>query len=621
MVGPVLYLEMLLGGRRGRQMIFRYIYAGFLVVQLLFLWLVYNAEYQARTRWVAGYGVPDPNVTSRFATGFVELFVIQQLILTLLITPAFVAGAITDEKTRGTLQYLLTAQLNANEIILGKLLARMAQVGLLIITGLPVLCFIGVFGGLHPVMMLAVFAVTIAPVFALGSASLLASVWARQTRDAVLSVYAVGGVLFLIGWISHLAAGSMAASLPVGSPPGFFLSLLWGINGIAQFFNPLYVLEPGWGTGDVLQLFRRLLGSVVVYGGVGAACLGLAIWRLRGAYIRQLENAGKRKETEPSPVVRSPLGEEPIRWKEREIEVIAPLAIFRGIPLSVGIAAIFVMTVVSSLTLLYLSMPVGTTVRQVFGLLGQFDVAGVRKLVNDAIAGPRFLVQAIVAMFVASLVVGIRCSGTVSGERERQTWEALLLTPLETKQLIRGKLWGIMGAALPCLAAYALPAMVLSLLAGFEAFFWTVLWLAVSLLAMWYVGAAGISCSVSSRSSWRALLGTVGFGYLGGLILYACTSPLVFIVAGIIYLFLKIIDEVYHMGLTRAVGLFSDFYFAFFIASCLSVAAICYGMAWWFIRAAEKRVADKERIRHWKDEPVIRPRRQRVATSPARYYP
>src|SRR5262245_66316966 len=66
-------------------------------------------------------------------------------------------------------------------------------------------------------------------------------------------------------------------------------------------------------------------------------------------------------------------------------------------------------------------------------------------------------------MLLASLLVGIRCSGAVSGEREKQTWEALLLTPLTSRQLIRGKLWGIMGASLIYVLAYAVPALLLSL--------------------------------------------------------------------------------------------------------------------------------------------------------------
>jgi hypothetical protein len=191
----------------------------------------------------------------------------------------------------------------------------------------------------------------------------------------------------------------------------------------------------------------------------------------------------------------------------------------------------------------------GTTVADLGGRLLHFDLPGFARLIDSSVAGVYFMGQAVVAMLAASLIVGIRCSGTISGERERQTWEALLLTPLEAKQLIRGKLWGIFGAALPCLLVYAVPALVLSLLGGFQAFFWTTLLLAVTLLAMWYVGAAGIFCSVRSRNSWRALLATVGFGYVGGFVVYACTSPVIMVVCIIIYVILLVIDNMFRLGL------------------------------------------------------------------------
>jgi hypothetical protein len=46
-----------------------------------------------------------------------------------------------------------------------------------------------------------------------------------------------------------------------------------------------------------------------------------------------------------------------------------------------------------------------------------------------------------------------------------------------------------------------------------------------------------------------------------------------------------------------------------------------YGLAWWFISDAEKRVADRERTRHWKDEdePLYRPRRRPVSLAQARF--
>src|SRR5262249_48306217 len=74
---------------------------------------------------------PTPADTARFASGLVSLILAQQFLLIALVTPAFAAGAITDEKTRGTLQSLLTAHLTPAAIVLGKLFARAVQVGVL----------------------------------------------------------------------------------------------------------------------------------------------------------------------------------------------------------------------------------------------------------------------------------------------------------------------------------------------------------------------------------------------------------------------------------------------------------------------------------------------------------
>src|SRR5262249_37452172 len=190
-------------------------------------------------------------------------------------------------------------------------------------------------------------------------------------------------------------------------------------------------------------------------------------------------------------------------------------------------------------------------------------------------AGGAFMIQALVVMLLASFVIGIRCSGAVCGERERQTWEALLLTPLETRQLIRAKLWGIIGASYPYLLAYAVPALLLSLLGGPKAVFWTGIWLAVTWLAMFFVGAAGLWCSVRSKSSWRSLLGTLGFSYLGGFLLWLVTSPATFILALIIVLILMLVDKLLKTNITGGLGACGTVYLeAVYVASCLVLAGL-----------------------------------------------
>src|SRR5262249_25290473 len=248
------------------------------------------------------------------------------------------------------------------------------------------------------------------------------------------------------------------------------------------------------------------------------------------------------------------------------------------------------------------------------------DVAR-RILARDAyMAGNAFLGQGIAVMLLASLVVGIRASGTVSGEREGQTWEALLLTPLQTRELVRGKLSGIFAASVPYLIAYAIPALVISGLAGFLAVFWTVLWLGVTALAMYYVGAAGLWCSVSSRSSWRSLLGTLGFGYVGGfLICSVIASVPVMILTCIIWVILQLLDAFYGTATVQSVGGFDNVYLALLIASCVGLAGVCFAAAHWrLLNWAEQWVALRERVRFWKDEPHRVPRRRLASSRPHR---
>src|SRR5437763_6554701 len=123
MLGPVFSAEMLRAGRRGRAHVLRWVYAGWLCLQLFYL--------SEQARQPLHYGVVPPGqaaVAAGFARHFLDLVLAQQFLLVVLVTPAFVAGAITDEKTRGTLQNLLAAHLTPADIVLGKLVARGAQV-------------------------------------------------------------------------------------------------------------------------------------------------------------------------------------------------------------------------------------------------------------------------------------------------------------------------------------------------------------------------------------------------------------------------------------------------------------------------------------------------------------
>src|SRR5262249_40664336 len=128
-----------------------------------------------------------------------------------------------------------------------------------------------------------------------------------------------------------------------------------------------------------------------------------------------------------------------------------------------------------------------------------------------------FFTQAGIVLLLASLIVGIRASGTVSGERERQTWEVLMLTPLETWEIVGDKLLGIREAMHFYLLAYAVPATVVAGQAGWRSVLVTVLMLPVTWGWVSFMGATGLWCSARSPTSWRSLLATLGSGYGFGL--------------------------------------------------------------------------------------------------------
>ena len=647
MVGPVFHYEMLLNSRRNRLHVLRWLWSGWLVLQLL------GSAFVAWAITVVPSGESHQPITAMVAGWFVDWFVIQLLLFLALETPVLTAGAITDEKTRGTLQYLLTTDLQSWHIIVGKMLARVFQLSIPAIAGLPLFCFLGPFAGVGPLALLALAGVTLLTVFTLAAASLLASVWCRQTRDAVLGLYVVTLPFLLLvslAWSlpsSHpavvvtvvvielcLAAAGVVRAVscvlqrrPLGDWLvagfylflGLFLAAAW-LADLLPRFHPAYVLEPVWGgSADLGELLGRLGWAAALWGGVGSVCLALAVWQLRPAYIRQLEGEGRKKEHWWR-AARPAVGNDPVRWKERQVDGLAPLNALRAVPRWLALVTIFVASVISTLGMVFLSSAAKPD--QVWQLLGRGDVEG---LVHALAAPPAsvsaeapywFQLQGLVAMLIASLVVGIRCSGAISGEREKQTWEALLLTPLTSRQLIRGKLWGIMGASYLYVLFYAVPALALSALSSFLAFFWTGIWLGVTWLAMYFVGAAGIWCSVRSKSSWRSLLGTVGIGYGGGVGVYLLTSPFIFVLAAIILLFLALVDTALgtELGKTAVSSGVDQYFEAFKIASCLVLAAVFWGLALFFLNDAQKWIADRERTRHWKDEPLrLPPLRQREA--------
>jgi hypothetical protein len=306
--------------------------------------------------------------------------------------------------------------------------------------------------------------------------------------------------------------------------------------------------------------------------------------------------------------------EDPICWRETHVVGIAPFAGLRRVPQWLGVALIVLGSTATSLGALYLAKDPKASVADVLRASLDMNVRKSAELLPKA--SEWFFLQGLAAMFLASLVVGIRCSGSIASERERQTWEAVLLTPMTAKQIVRGKLWGILGAATWYVLAYAAPALALSAFGGPLSLFYTLLWLGVTVLAMYYIGAAGLWCSVRANDSWRSLLYTMALGYVGGGVLYLVLTPAFAVVMGLLLLILLLFDLLLNTGLA-AMCMSQHFYRVFFISSCLGLVIAFWLLAAMFVNRTVRWIADRDRTRHWYDEPVYR--RSRRADLPLRH--
>lgn len=458
MFSAIFSLEMLLAARRGRYGALRRRYLVWLVVLCSFVYFRQFAE---------------PFVyLSDFTDLFLQFCLAQHFALIFFLTPAFLAGAISDERRQGTLAELLTTDLAPGAILLGKLAAALVQLGSVVLTALPLVAYLAGAGFVNPSSVFGLLLITALWLTTLGCVTLCASVFSPLTRSAVLRIY---GLVFLMGISSwtYLAFGlpRLLAKMGATSTTGIWASRL---GGILRCLDPFYILDPLWYRSDWKTFGERFLVALLSCGLISLTCLFVAIWRLRATCIPVPVKPRRLVWTWLRPAV----DDDPILWRERTVG--RPWLRWLGVLLTASLS-------VTASWWVY------------------------RKLEPT-----NFIVAGAAAALVLSLLVGIRASGTVSGEREAKTWESLLITPLDTWILVQDKITAVLWLSYPLLGVFAASVLVGSWMLGWEALTYTVAMLAFCWSTMYYMAATGVSASVSSRGSWRSLLTTLagGYGYI-----------------------------------------------------------------------------------------------------------
>src|SRR5262245_2844405 len=109
-LGPMFALDAVRAGRRTSTFVVR----GLFLAGLGLVLFMFFSSYYSRFR---GAAVVNPKVLAGFAEDFFWVYAVAQFVIVCVLTPSFTAAAITDEKERKTLDFLLVTDLSAREIV------------------------------------------------------------------------------------------------------------------------------------------------------------------------------------------------------------------------------------------------------------------------------------------------------------------------------------------------------------------------------------------------------------------------------------------------------------------------------------------------------------------------
>jgi ABC-type transport system involved in multi-copper enzyme maturation permease subunit len=362
------------------------------------------------------------------AESFFGVFMIVQVILVALLTPAYVGGAIADEKDRKTLEFMLATDLYNHEIVLSKLLSRLANIALFLLTGLPILSILQFLGGVDADLMLMGFVGTGLTMLGIGSVSLLFSTLYQRPRDAIgISYMAV---------IAYVGLATVAKALLFASPrfmtyPVGFDDYTLTLRDVAWFIN---TGNPIGAIIEISEAIRRatlmttLPGLLTDYawfhGILSAICIVWSIARVRAIALKQT-TAGTTKKV--SRAERPAIGAEPMIWKEMYIE--GGMKFNWAAWIAVGL-------------LVLITVGPGLIAIGGYGWEWLFNGGGTSwsHFARDMNIWFRIGVTSVGCLLL--LRVAVHASTTITSERERETFDALLTTPLSSEAMLGAKLLG-----------------------------------------------------------------------------------------------------------------------------------------------------------------------------------
>ncbi len=430
--GPVFQREVRVTGRRVSTYWIRPLYVLGLAVIASIVYLAVTAD----TRFSNSGNAEALQNLQIFAPTLGAVFVWFQFVLSSFISATLTAGAICDERRKGSLASLIATPLTAIEIILGKLSGRLTQLAILLLTGLPLLLAVRIFGGISAHFIIAAFTITLSVSLLHAAIAIAASSRARSATTAASSGLLVGIVWCLAPMIvSGLLAASRVpwAEVPLIISPYFALGLETA-RSLGETGPPSLMFQT-WAYGALYPLSGAALFTA------------LAVWRFRDLARRAGEGSLPATTREPKPARKSAAsaahanpkmsGPDPIVVRGNPVlwrELRQPLYAQRWYPWA--------------------------------GVIGTFAILGFVRWQVGSFDPQILIIFAFILSALFFFQASIISAGAIAGERETRSLEVLLATPLTAAAVVLAKWVGSMRRLLPIPSLFALVVLVAGVLPG-----------------------------------------------------------------------------------------------------------------------------------------------------------
>ena len=370
---PVLQRELLVNLRMPRGFVLLFLYQALLATVVYFAW-----PQDSRL---------DLTENPSDARKLVDMFFLGQYILASMMAPSFAAGTITGEKERKTYEMLLASPLRPGAIVIGKMVASLTHLAVLVFASLPIVMLCLPLGGVSLYEVLAAYLGLIVSVITFGAISVACSSFFKRTSASLVVSYLLILPIALIGvltwyWLSDFGSLRLLLTVTVLPIVGLAICIVLLANTSSRLLHPPDVGSEGNEVVDLDVEARDAVGLVIQ----------------RDQFPDRLFAPGKRDDLLED-------GANPVYEKEIRSEIFSQGTLMLRLVIQVSMV---------------LAIPLMAVCLYIWSQYAAWYISYV--VLFNVLVGPVF------------------SAGSVTSERERETLDLLLTTAITPWQILSGKL-------------------------------------------------------------------------------------------------------------------------------------------------------------------------------------